>query len=127
MPIPKDFKNTTVIPTLQTMSFPLVLFGYPTIELKYIAESLRTNIVDAYLIYVPYIIRYDLFKTLPYPEAISCNSEGIIKIVNYKKFFDRIDRLLKYYCYELISEEPFEERNNKDIVILKYKLKVEEV
>ena len=53
-------------------------------------ESGMENIEDAYRKYVPNVIRYRLEQTLPYLEAFSCNTEGVIKIVHYKKFVSYI-------------------------------------
>ena len=99
-----------------------------TVRIKEIAKELNlTDIEDAYLKYVPYAIKHRLEKTFPYPEALSCNSDGVIKIVHYKKFLKQINQRMRQYCYELETEEPFEDRNEESVVILKYKLNVEDI
>lgn len=98
------------------------------VRIDKIVKGFNSNdIVDVYLKYVPYVIKYRLEKTLPYPEALSCNSDGVIKIVHYKKFLKQINKRMRQYCYELESEESFEDRNGESVVILKYKLNVENV
>ncbi len=136
IPIPDDFKPTCTMTlgkfAISILPIPLSIFGWPynanEISLTQIKIKFGTvSNEEAYLRYVPNIIKSRLKQALPYPEAVSCNEEGIIKIVHYKKFSESIKTLLKRYCYELISEEPFENKNNEPVVIQKYRLKVEEV
>ena len=132
-PISSEFKNTAIsshgLFVFHTNKVHLELFDdNQNVYIGDIAKELNIeNIEEAYHKYVPNIIRYRLEKTLPYQEAVSCNKDGIIKIVHYKKFASKITKLLKQYCYEFVSEEQFEDRNNEPVVILKYKLVIKDI
>ena len=131
-PIPNHFEDIVnkVNGTFAFHITPVSTIGFDNavyIHINDIANKLQINdIEDAYKRYVPYVIRYRMRNVLPYQEAISCNEDGEIKIVHYKRYTAHINRLLSYYCYELKSEEQFEDRNNEQTAILKYKLVIKE-
>lgn len=92
-----------------------------------IASELNMTEEEAYRYWTPSVIYRKIARALPYSEAFSINRDGTIKIVIYKKTQHDVNHLLNKYCYELDSEEPFEDRNNEPVVILKYKLIIKDI
>lgn len=68
-----------------------------------------------------------MFRALPYLEAFGVNEDGIIKIIIYKKTQHDINFLMNKYCYELESEEPYDDKNGEPVVVLKYKLVIKDI
>ena len=86
------------------------------------AKTLSLSEEDAYRYLSLSVIYKKIFQALPYPEAFGVSDDGIIKVVIYKKTQHDVNFLMNKYCYELDSEELFEDRNGEPVVILKYKL-----
>ena len=74
---------------------------------------------------IPLIIRQKVFDMMPYLDGFSCNKDGDIKTIIYADFKDEVNDIINAYHYELESEEPYKEKNDRKTIILKYKLNLD--
>ena len=134
--IPKEFEDTVsklkgkFVFNIAPMSFSQYSYDsvLTNVNIDYfVNESEKEDITEVYKRYVTCIISQRLKSTLPYPQALSCNVNGQIKIVHYKKFITHINKLLNHYCYKLVSEESYKDRNGEQTVILKYELDIKDI
>ena len=71
---------------------------------------------------IPLIIRQKVFDMMPYLDGFSCNKDGDIKTIVYADFKEQVNDIMNAFHYELESEEPYKEKNDRKTTILKYKL-----
>ena len=74
---------------------------------------------------IPLIIRQKVFDMMPYLDGFSCNKDGDIKTIVYADFKDQVNDIMNAFHYELESEEPYKEKNDRKTTILKYKLNLD--